>query len=258
MVGILFDIDDTLYSRRALLLQAARDTLMNLKEAGQSGSLAVCGEAGSAAEDHFMKTFYRFGDENYPLVVTGQITPWESNVWRFVKTVTYLGVEVTQEDGEAFANRYTYLQEHMTMSDELHDVMKKLSDCPGIRPGVMTNGASKFQWKKVYMLGLDRYVEEKSVFVSGDLGVSKPDPGIFHAAEERFGLTPDDLWIVGDSLKHDIAGAKACGWHALWLRRNPEDTRLVEPDLTADSESEMCRLLLTHFVPSEDQSIQDQ
>ena len=82
------------------------------------------------------------------------------------------------------------------------------------------------------------------VLVSGDLGISKPEIGIFRAGEERMGLNPADLWMVGDSVKHDIRGAKACGWHTLWLRRNEKPAGGMESDLSADSEREMCRLLL--------------
>lgn len=235
MTGIFFDIDDTLYSRRALLLQAARDTAKD--------SAPVCGEAGSPQEDHFMKVFYRFSDENYPFVVAGRITPWQSNVQRYVKTLRHLGADVSKKDGEAFADRYTWLQEHMILTEELHGMMRELSSCPHVRLGVLTNGASKFQWKKFYMLGLEQYIPLENVVVSGDVGVSKPENGIFLIAADRMGLRPEDLWIVGDSVKHDICGAKACGWHTLWLRRNAEASEGAGADLTADTEGEMRRQL---------------
>ncbi len=235
MTGIFFDIDDTLYSRRALLLKAARETAAD--------ALAVCGEPGSPQEDRFMEIFYKHGDENYPLVVTEQITPWQSNVWRYVRTLEDLGVEVTDDDGEAFTRRYTYLQQHMTLSEDLQELMKDLSARPDIRIGVITNGASEFQWKKVYMLGLDSYMDKEAVVVSGDIGISKPEAGIFLEAAGRLGLAPEDLWMVGDSVRHDIEGAKACGWHTLWIRRNMEDPEGVDTDLIADDEAGMCRLL---------------
>lgn len=191
-----------------------------------------------------MEAFYRFSDENFPLIMAGEITPWQSNMQRFVNTVRYLGVDAGDEHGVAFANRYTWLQNHMTLTEELQCMMRELSARSGIRLGVITNGASEFQWKKFHMLGLDEYIDKESVFVSGDLGVSKPDPGIFRAAQEGFGLPPENLWIVGDSVRADIAGAKACGWHTLWLRTGRENPEEVETDLMADSVDEMCRLVL--------------
>lgn len=255
MTGIFFDIDDTLYSRRALLLRAARETVADPvlvcgeERAGEEGSRGKGSveegsvEEGSDKEDEFIRLFYMYGDMNYPQVVAGQISPFESNVWRFVKTVRHLGFPASQEDGQAFAARYTFLQEHMTMSEELHGKLQELSAKPGLRLGVITNGASQFQWKKYDMLGLDRYIPRENVVVSGDIGISKPERGIFLEAQERMHLQPADLWIAGDSVKHDILGAKACGWHTLWLRRKGENPEGVETDLRADNETEMCRLL---------------
>lgn len=192
-----------------------------------------------------MKLFYKHSDENYPLIVTGQITPWQSNVWRYVRTLQDLGEDVTDQDGEAFTERYTYLQQHMEMSDELRSALQELSQRPGVRLGIITNGASKFQWKKVYALGLDSMISRDAILVSGDLEISKPEPGIFLEAAKRFDLMPDDLWMVGDSVKHDIQGAKALGWHTLWMRRNAEDSDSAGADLTVNNENELCHLLRT-------------
>ncbi len=235
MTGVFFDIDDTLYSRRALLLRAARETAKHPE--------AVCGREGTMQEDLFMKIFYQHSDENYPLVVSGQITPWQSNVWRYVRTLQDLGEEVCDEDGEAFARRYTYLQEHIEMSDELRCTLEELAGMSDVRLGVITNGASEFQWKKACTLGLDRLIGRGDILVSGDLGISKPEQGIFLEGAKRFGLAPQDLWMVGDSIRHDIEGAKKLGWHTIWIRRNAEDPADVQSDLVVNNEAELCRSL---------------
>jgi putative hydrolase of the HAD superfamily len=49
------------------------------------------------------------------------------------------------------------------------------------------------------------------VIDSHEVGVSKPDPGIFLAALERMGLEPGDAWYIGDSVFHDVNGARAAG-----------------------------------------------
>lgn len=41
------------------------------------------------------------------------------------------------------------------------------------------------------------------------IGVSKPDPAIFEAALDRLEVDPKDVWYVGDSVFHDINGARA-------------------------------------------------
>lgn len=128
------------------------------------------------------------------------------------------GPAVPGRDRRRFADRYTYLQNHITLSPVMEDMLKELH-FRQIPVGILTNGESDHQWKKVRMLGLRRWIPESYVIVSGDLGVSKPDEAIFRAAEHAMGLDPQDLWMVGDSLKHDILGAGAAGWHTLWLDR---------------------------------------
>ncbi|MEY2469742.1 MAG: putative hydrolase of the superfamily [Actinomycetota bacterium] len=51
------------------------------------------------------------------------------------------------------------------------------------------------------------------VMLSGEFGVLKPDPAIFHEAEGRFGLNPLETWFVDDSAAN-VEGARAVGWNA--------------------------------------------
>ena len=230
MTGLFFDIDDTLYSRRRLLLQAAGDTLAETD-----------GGAKLPDESRFMDAFYAFSDDNFPRIMSGEITPWQSNVERYVRTLRHLGMKADDEDGERFANRYEWLQNHLTLSRQLQELMQELSASTKVRLGVITNGTRDRQGKKFRMLGLDRYIAPEMLIVSGEIGVSKPDPGIFRAAQERIDLTLEDLWMVGDSYRADICGAKHCGWHTLWINCNEEKPGEVTSDLTVCSEEELCR-----------------
>jgi putative hydrolase of the HAD superfamily len=50
------------------------------------------------------------------------------------------------------------------------------------------------------------------------VGCKKPDPRIFQAALDALGAAPADAVFVGDSLKRDMAGARAMGMRHVWLR----------------------------------------
>lgn len=50
------------------------------------------------------------------------------------------------------------------------------------------------------------------------IGFKKPDPRIFQAALDALGATAADAVFVGDSLRRDMAGAKALGMRHVWLR----------------------------------------
>jgi len=60
------------------------------------------------------------------------------------------------------------------------------------------------------------------VLASLEVGVEKPDAGIFRAAESRLGLAPEELLHVGDHPVDDYEGALRAGWHALLLDRNTQ------------------------------------
>jgi putative hydrolase of the HAD superfamily len=70
-----------------------------------------------------------------------------------------------------------------------------------------------------------------AVVISAELGVAKPDPAIFRAALDRLGAPADGAVHVGDSLEHDVAGARAAGLDAVLVARNgapaPEGVRVV-------------------------------
>lgn len=57
---------------------------------------------------------------------------------------------------------------------------------------------------------------------SSEHGFLKPHPSIFRAALEMVGVEPDDGVMVGDSLAHDIAGARQVGMRAVLLTRSGE------------------------------------
>lgn len=56
------------------------------------------------------------------------------------------------------------------------------------------------------------------VIDSTNVKVRKPDPGIFAIAIELFGLKPEEVMIVGDSLKNDILPADKLGCPGVWIK----------------------------------------
>ena len=83
---------------------------------------------------------------------------------------------------------------------------------------------------------------------SGDVGVSKPDPAIFHLALQQAGCAPEDALMIGDRLDNDIRPAKALGFRAVRILQGPG--RLQQPrdaaetpDATAADLDELAHLL---------------
>ncbi len=57
------------------------------------------------------------------------------------------------------------------------------------------------------------------VVVSGHVGYAKPNPAIFHAAVEQLAVPAHRIWYVGDSVSHDVAGARGAGLRPILLDR---------------------------------------
>ena len=99
---------------------------------------------------------------------------------------------------------------------------------------VVTNG-SESQRDKFEALEASRYFE--AVFISGEVGIAKPDPRIFRLALSRLNAAPGRSVFVGDSLEHDIAGARSAGMMTVYIRKeeaeDPDDALcdLVVSDL---------------------------
>jgi len=106
-----------------------------------------------------------------------------------------------------------YLDATAELADGLATIRALAAD--GWRLGILSNGFPGVQFRKLALLGLDNLGLE--VVLSGDVGVPKPHPGIFKAAQQRAGVDdPSRLVIVGDNWDVDILGGVQAGWHGIW------------------------------------------
>jgi len=98
------------------------------------------------------------------------------------------------------------------------DVEPVLSDLEarGVRLGVISNWDSRLV-AILRDLGLARRMA--CVVVSAQVGVRKPDPGIFRHALEAAGVAARDAAHVGDVVRDDVEGARAAGLLGLLLDR---------------------------------------
>lgn len=109
--------------------------------------------------------------------------------------------------------------------------LRKLKEA-GLTVGIITNGRSFLQNRKLYYSGL--LPELDCAVVAGDEEVSKPNPELFRRTALRLGIPPEDCAYVGDNPLADLAGARSAGMLPLYLDRYGE--RLASPaygDLTA-------------------------
>jgi HAD superfamily hydrolase (TIGR01662 family) len=53
--------------------------------------------------------------------------------------------------------------------------------------------------------------------ISGEVGIEKPDTGIFHIALDRLGVRAGNAVMVGNRINADIHGAKQAGMKSVWF-----------------------------------------
>ncbi|MDG6909568.1 MAG: HAD family hydrolase [Nitrososphaerota archaeon] len=86
----------------------------------------------------------------------------------------------------------------------------------GLKMAVLSNHSDQGALERgLKQFELDSYFFR--VFSSSELGVRKPDPRAFAKCIASLRVRADKTVFVGDSLKNDIAGAKACGMTAVFV-----------------------------------------
>jgi putative hydrolase of the HAD superfamily len=86
----------------------------------------------------------------------------------------------------------------------------------GVRVGVLTNGPSDFQRRKLEVSGLGRELD--AIAISEELGAAKPEREAFERALGLLGTRAEETAMVGDSLANDVAGGLAAGLAAVvWM-----------------------------------------
>ncbi|MFX1299146.1 MAG: HAD family hydrolase [Promethearchaeota archaeon] len=83
-------------------------------------------------------------------------------------------------------------------------------------------------------MDLQRYFD--SIVISGEVGVKKPDPGIFHIALKELNLRSDEIVYIGDA-PEDIQGANAAHIQPILIQRATLDQGRLLTDYKADRDS---------------------
>lgn len=88
----------------------------------------------------------------------------------------------------------------------------------GLRVGVLANQPASAR-RDLQRLGVALRVDD--IWLSGEVGLAKPDPAFFRRALGRWGLQPGEVAYVGDRPDHDIGPARALGLRSVRLLQGP-------------------------------------
>jgi putative hydrolase of the HAD superfamily len=86
---------------------------------------------------------------------------------------------------------------------------------------LITNGPADMQRAALQRVDIEHYF--KTILISGELNIRKPDARIFQLACERLQVQPENCLMIGDNLSADIEGAKSIGMQTAWMSKERVD-----------------------------------
>jgi HAD superfamily hydrolase (TIGR01549 family) len=166
-----------------------------------------------------------------------------------VETLAALGEqELTEpERTEALAEFFTPEIEAIVPVEGAGETLNALAE-RGLRLALLSNATdAAYVAEAIRRLGWSRYFDP--LVVSAALGVRKPRREAFDAVLSRWPLHASEVAMVGDSLYHDVQGARERGLFAVHLTALPapigrRDAIDAAPALVVDSHAALLRALL--------------
>ena len=207
--AVVFDLDDTLLDTSGL----EREMLVGLCEALNTELPGV--------EFDDLRLRYRDGrDDLYQQVLDGAI---DIAMYRRLHLIAVC--EPWGEPSEGLHEAAVRLRdEQLERTRFVEHAIELVRDlrAAGVTTGLLTNGPSWMQRRKVELLGLESELD--AIGISEELGASKPDPAAFTATLELMGSAPQETVMVGDHLDWDVRGALAAGMRgAVWVAGDEDD-----------------------------------
>jgi len=143
---------------------------------------------------------------------------------RLKRSRLFLQLLNLREDEElAAAITEVYVRDYPTVEASMAGavpLVKELSSRFSV--GVVSNGLPDVQYRKLEAMGLRG--DFSCIVLSEEIGIRKPDPGIFYHAASLLRMQPPECLYVGDSYASDVVGSKNSGMLACWLKREQSVT----------------------------------
>ncbi len=211
--AIFFDIDDTLFSTSEFAALARRNAIENMRAHGfrmatedALRELAeIVNEFSSNYEHHFDKLLRRV-PKHY----------WEGQSETILVSAAVVGYHETK-----FRELRPY--------EDAVDVLKLLREQTDLKLGVVTSGLALKQAEKLVRLGVVNLFEPQGIFISDEIGISKPNPKLWLKACTAFGVRPSECIYVGDRPRMDVDPCNRIGMITVLNKRS---ARQFEPGET--------------------------
>ncbi|MDU4269065.1 MAG: 5-amino-6-(5-phospho-D-ribitylamino)uracil phosphatase YigB [Enterobacter hormaechei] len=202
--ALTFDLDDTLYDNRPVILRTEQESLAFV----QNYHPAL-----KAMQNKDFQQLRQSLRETEPEIYH-DVTEWRRRAVEQAMLNAGLSAQDAATGAEAAMENFAKWRSRIDVPQETHDAQPEL-------------------------FGLGNYFQ--FVLRAGPHGRSKPFNDMYHLAAEKLDLPLGEILHVGDDLTTDVAGAIRCGMQACWIK--PENADLMTtPDSRLLPHVEISRL----------------
>lgn len=194
-IAVIFDLDDTLYSKSEVFF----------KTFSQFATPSIDAES-------LYLTYQKRSDEAFEKFSAGEISLPQSHLERVSNTFKDVGIELSSEKIQAFIKAYQDTLNAITLSEEWIEVFQQCNK-ESYQIAILTNGPTNHQKNKLYQLNLSKWIPEDCWFISESIQAKKPSIQAFHHVESK--ISADEYFMVGDDIQTDITGAIQANWHPI-------------------------------------------
>jgi putative hydrolase of the HAD superfamily len=200
--AIFFDLDDTLYSTSEFSDRARKSSIAAMIEAGLGADPEylmaeleeVVREFSSNYEHHYDKLLLRlprrlYRGVNPAIIIAAGIAAYHDTKFRYLRPF-----------------------------EDAYEVLRALARSALIR-GVITAGLEKKQAEKLVRMRLTPLLTPNAIFISDQLGVSKPNEKLYQRACSDLNLKPAETMYVGDNPLTDIDPPNRLGMYTVHVVR---------------------------------------
>ena len=136
------------------------------------------------------------------------------------------GISVSLEIARNIAIFFRVLsRKYIRCYDGVVELLKMLKKS-GKKIYLLSNAQSDFTRPEITLLGLEKYFD--GIFISSEVGVKKPGKEFYEKLIYTYNLEPARSIMIGNDIKADILGAKAVGFHTLYIHSNISPAEDVE------------------------------
>lgn len=182
ILGVIFDLDDTLYSEKQYVRSGYKAVAKLLGDEALADRLWTYFENGKPAIDELLNELGCMGRK--------------------------------EECLEAYREQIP----EITLYDGVVDLILELKS-KGIKVGIITDGRVSGQKRKIQALGLDKLIDD--IIITDELGGTqfrKPCDIAFRIMQRRWGLPFEQMVYVGDNAEKDFQAPKQLGMRALYFK----------------------------------------